>query len=133
MSTATRPFGVILVAVLILLAGLFNLVFGVWLVLAPATLALTDHTGSALANVPTFYLFMNGVLSIVMGFIYFWLLRMTMVGSATAHLIISMFAIINIVFALFRLPYGWTMIVVNVLVLLLVNTAKAKAWFSQTA
>jgi hypothetical protein len=41
--------------------------------------------------------------------------------------------VLNIVFALFRLPYGWLAIVINLAILLIINTSKAKAWFQQTA
>ena len=134
-GTATRPFAVILIVVLLVLAALFNLAVGVWMLMASfgvASTSFTDHLGNA-QNVSGFALFVNGALYVIMGFIYFWLLQLTMAGSATAHLIISMFAVINIVFALFSLPFGWGQIIANVIVLLLVNTSRSKAWFSQTA
>lgn len=133
-SPATRPFGVIVVAVLIVFAAIFNLWMAIWLLMASfgGSVAFTDLSGNS-QSISAFYLFVNAALSFIMFLIYMWLMRLTLVGSATAHLIISMFAVINIVFALFRLPYGWGMIVINLIVLLLVNTAKSKAWFSQTA
>jgi hypothetical protein len=68
-----------------------------------------------------------------MGLIYFWLARITMAGSATALGLITILAIINIVFGLFRLPYGWIPLALNVLVLILVSGKSARAWFTQTA
>jgi hypothetical protein len=45
--------------------------------------------------------------------------------------IIQALAVINIVFGFFRLPYGWSAIVINAIILFLMSTAGAKQWFSQ--
>lgn len=60
-----------------------------------------------------------------------WLTKMTLIGSATAYTLINFLAILNIFFGLFRLPFGWGVIVLSGLVLILVTTAKAKQWFTQ--
>ena len=130
-APATRPFGVLLVAVLIFIAAIFNIIFGLWMIFAPYS--ITDLGSNELTNIPTFYLVMNGLLSVILGLMYFWLTKLTLIGSATAHLLISFLAVLNIIFALFRLPYGWLAIVINLAILLIINTAKAKAWFQQTA
>ncbi|CAB4873388.1 MAG: hypothetical protein F2793_04065 [Actinobacteria bacterium] len=130
-TPGTRPFGVLVVAVLIFLAAIFNIVFGFWMMFAPYS--ITDIGGNEMTNIPTFYLVMNGILSVILGLMYFWLTKLTLIGSATAHLLISFLAVLNIVFALFRLPYGWLAIALNVVILLIINTSKAKAWFQQTA
>jgi len=129
----TRPFGVTLVAVLVLVAGIFDLLIGAWLMLAPFIDApsITDLDGTPL-GVPTFYLFINGLLSFVLGLMYFWLTKMTFIGSATAYVLINFLAAINIFFGLFRLPYGWGIIILSGLALILVNTRAAKLWFTQT-
>ena len=130
-ETGTRPIGVTVVAALIFLAAIFNIIFGFWMMFAP--FSITDLGGNELTNMPTFYLVMNGILSVILGLMYFWLTKLTLIGSATAHLLISFLAVLNIVFALFRLPYGWLAIVINLAILLIINTAKAKAWFQRTA
>jgi hypothetical protein len=131
-TTMRRPAGVMIVAALLFIMAIFNLALGVWLVLAPifGNPTFTDIGGNA-QTIPTFYLLINGILSVVLGLIYFWLMQMTLVGSGTAQIIITFFAVINIVFALFRLPYGWVAIVINILVLLMVYTRSAKEWFTQ--
>ena len=93
--------------------------------------AITDHLGNQ-QTISGFFLFVNGLLSFVLGLMYFWLTKMTLIGSATAYTLINFLAILNIFFGLFRLPFGWGVIVLSGLVLILVNTAKAKQWFTQT-
>ncbi len=130
-APGARPFGVTLVAALIFVAAIFNIIFGFWMIFAPYS--ITDIGGNELTNIPTFYLAMNGLLSVILGLMYFWLTKLTLIGSATAHMLISFLAVLNIVFALFRLPYGWLAIVINLAILLIINTAGAKAWFQRTA
>ena len=133
--SGTRPFAVIVIAVLLVLAAIYNLAVGIWMLMASfgvATASFTDHLGHA-QQTSSFAFFVSGALFVIMGFIYMWLLRLTMAGSETAHFIISAFALINIVFALFSLPFGWGQILANVVVLLIVNTRASKAWFSQSA
>ena len=137
MSTPTspsRPIGVMIVAVLLVIAAVFNLWMGFLAIFSSfgENPAWEDIYGAS-HTVGTFQLWMFGLLSIFLGLIYFWLMKMTMIGSATAHTIISMFMVINIVFGFFRLPYGWASIVISLLVLLMVNTKSAVNWFKQTA
>lgn len=130
----TRPFGVVLVAALVFISGLFDIIFGVWMLLAPLGGAptITDLAGNE-QQISSFFLVMNGLLSVVLGFMYMWLTKMTLIGSATAYVLINFLAILNIFFGLFRLPFGWGIIVLSALALLLVNTSKAKAWFTRAA
>lgn len=129
-----RPVGVSIVVVLIVLSAVFDIIIGTWLVIAAfgGGPTLTDHLGNSI-QISGFYLFMNGALSIVLGLMYFWLTKMTLIGSATARTIIIMLAAINLFFGFFRLPYGWGIILVSILIMLLVSTKSAKAYFTQTA
>jgi hypothetical protein len=133
-AVTRRPGGVTLILALIWLAALVNAALGIWLLLAPLgdNPTLTDYAGKS-QEIPGFWLVMNGILSLLMAFIYVWLARLTNAGSRTALVIIQVFAVLNIVFGLFRLPYGWVSILVNILILVIVNTSSAKAWFNQTA
>jgi hypothetical protein len=128
-----RPIGVTIVIVLIVLSAVFDIIIGTWLIIAAFGTApeLTDHLGNAI-EVSGFYLFMNGALSVILGLMYFWLTRMTLVGSATARTIIIMLAAINLFFGFFRLPFGWGIIVVSLLIIAMVSTRSAKAYFTQT-
>ena len=129
-----RPVGVSIIVVLIVLSAVFDLIVGTWLVIAAFAggPTLTDHLGNAI-EVSGFYLFINGVLSIVLGLLYFWLTKMTLIGSATARVIIIMLSAINLFFGLFRLPFGWGIILVSLLIILMVNTRSAKEYFTQAA
>ena len=130
-AAVKRPFGVTLVAVLIYIDAFFHIFAGFWLTFfAPS--ALRDIAGTE-HNVPAFWVVMSGILTIILGFLYLWLGRLTLAGSATAYVLINFLAIINIVFSLFTLPTGWASIVLNVLILIIVNTAGARRWLSQYA
>ena len=81
-----------------------------------------------------FWLLFNGFLAVVMGLIYFRLTQLTFAGSQAAQVLISVFAVINIVFGFFHFDSGGAaQIIINLIVVLIVNTHKAKLWFSQTA
>lgn len=133
--TQRRPAGVTVLAILILLDAAFNIVFGAYLMIMSPNAAsfsmITDHAGTAQAFSP-FMLFIDGLISFIFGFMLVWLFRITLVGSATAGALINFLAIIDIIFALFRLPFGWGTIVIMAIVLILANTRASKAWFSQT-
>ena len=127
-----RPGGVTAVIILIWIAALLNIALGIWMLLAwiGDNPAITDAQGNSI-TIPTFYLIINGLLSVLLGVMYVWLARLAGIGSQQAHVIIQALAVINIVFGFFRLPYGWTAIVINAIILFLMSTAGAKQWFSQ--
>jgi len=133
-AVAKRPGGVTIVAVLIFIAAIVNLIVGIALILSPIgeNPVVVNSLGKE-SSIPTLWLIMNGVLALLLGLIYIWLGRMTLAGSQGAHVLIQVLAVINIVFALFRLSdsSGWAAIVVNGLILILVNTAGAKQWFTR--
>lgn len=132
--TTTRPGSVIVLAAIIAVMAVFNIATGIWFMIAsmdPASFtAITDHTGNAV-QMSGFLIFINGLVSFVFGLMLVWLLRITLAGSSTAGMLITFLAILNLVFALFRLPYGWGVILLSLIALLLVNRPAAKAWFSQ--
>jgi hypothetical protein len=128
-----RPAGVSAVIILIWIAAVLNVALGIWMLTAwiGDNPAVTDASGNAI-TIPTFYLIINGLLSVLLGVMYVWLARLAGIGSQQAHVIIQALAVINIVFGFFRLPYGWSAIVINAIILLLVSTSSAKQWFHQT-
>ncbi|MDO8309567.1 MAG: hypothetical protein Q7V58_14575 [Actinomycetota bacterium] len=129
-----RPFGVVLVAALVFVSGLFDLILGAFFMLAPFVTdpALTNTLGQT-QQISDFFLFVNGLLSFVLGLMYFWLTRMTLIGSQTAYVLINFLSILNIFFGLFRLPLGWGVIALSGLALILVNTRAARDWFTRVA
>lgn len=129
-TTVRRPGGVTFVGILVGVAAVYNLVVGAWLVISPigdnpTVWTLTD----GVKEIPGWYLLLIGAMYVVLGLLYLWLMRLTFAGSATAQMLITVLAIINIVFALFNLPWGFASILVNALIVLLVNTGSAKEFF----
>lgn len=130
-----RPVGVTLVGILIAIAGILNLTFGILIVFSSFgdNPTYVNNFGQEI-TVSTFFLWFNGGLMILLGFIYFWLTRLTFAGSATAQVLISVLAVINIVFGFFHFGNGGAFqIILNLLIVLIVNTDKARLWFSQSA
>ena len=135
-SLIKRPVGVTIVAILIVLAAIFNIVIGVLLIFSAfgENPTFINHITGEEMQVSGFYLWFNGGLMILLGLIYFWLSKMPMIGSASAHMLISVLAVLNIIFGFFNLGYGgWGQIILNLVILLIINTNRAKLWFSQYA
>ena len=125
-----RPAGVTIVGILTAILRVIQVVFGVWMLMYGLGIKL----GTLFEGQTVFWLLFNGFLAVVMGLIYFWLTLLTFAGSQTAQVLISVFAVINIVFGFFHFDSGGTaQILINLIVVLSVNTHKAKLWFSQTA
>ncbi len=133
-KTIRRPFGVTLVALLVAVAAIMNIAFGILIMFSifGDNPTFTDPTGTA-REVGGFWLVFNGAIMVLLGLMYLWLIKMIMIGSTTAQFIIQMLAVINIVFAIFTLPYGWYTILVSFIILIMVSGAKATMWFRQTA
>lgn len=132
-GTMRRPFGVTLVMLVIAIAAVFNLVIGIMLVFSifGENPTITDPFGET-REIGGGWLVFNGIITFILGLMYLWLIRLTAVGSATAQVIIQMLAVINIIFAIFNLPYGWYTILLSTIILLLTSSAKATMWFRQT-
>ena len=129
-----RPVGVSIVVVLIVISAVFDLIIGTWMIFSAfgSNPTFTDHLGNS-QEISGFYLFINGLLSVILGLMYFWLAKMTLIGSATAHMLIIVLSAINMFYGLFRLPYGWGIILISLLIIVIVNTRSAKAYFTQAA
>ena len=132
-GTMRRPFGVTLVMLVIAIAAVLNLVLGTMLVFSifGENPTFTDPFGET-REIGGGWLVFNGIITFILGLMYLWLIRLTAVGSATAQVIIQMLAVINIIFAIFNLPYGWYTILLSTIILLLTSSAKATIWFRQT-
>lgn len=134
-SLPTRPAGVTIVAVLLVIAALFNIIVGAIIIFSAfgENPTFINHVTGESQTVSTLYLWINGGLMIILGLIYFWLTKLTLIGSATAQFLISALAVLNIIFGFFSLGYGgWGQIIVNLLILIAVNTDRARQWFSQS-
>lgn len=130
-TAAKRPAMVTFIAALIWVIAIFNVGFGVLMVLSPIgeNPTVLSAAGGLTIEISTFYLLLNGLLSIVLGLIYVSISKMILIGSRSAQVIIQALAVINIIFGFMRLPYGWAPIALNAIALVIVSTSKANAWF----
>ena len=130
-TAAKRPAMVTFLAALIWVIAIFNVGFGVLMVLSPIgeNPTVLNAAGGLTIEISTWYLLLNGMLSIVLGLIYVTISKMILIGSRSAQVVIQALAVINIIFGFMRLPYGWAPIALNVIALLIVSTSKANAWF----
>ena len=128
---AKRPAMVTFIAALIWLIAIFNVGFGILMVVSPIgeNPTVLSAAGGVSIEISTFYLLLNGLLSIALGLIYVTISKLILVGSRSAQVVIQALAVINIIFGFMRLPYGWVPIALNVIALLVVSTSKANAWF----
>ena len=130
-TAAKRPAMVTFIAALIWLIAIFNVGFGILMVVSPIgeNPTVLSVAGGVSIEISTFYLLLNGLLSIALGLIYVTISKLILVGSRSAQVVIQARAVINIIFGFMRLPYGWVPIALNVIALLVVSTSKANAWF----
>lgn len=130
-TAAKRPAMVTLLAALIWVIAIFNVGFGVLMVLSPIgeNPTVLNTAGGLSIEISTRYLLFYGMLSIVLGLIYVTISKMILIGSRSAQVVIQALAVINIIFGLMSLPYGWAPIALNALALLIVSNSKANAWF----
>jgi hypothetical protein len=130
-TAAKRPAMVTFLAALIWVIAIFNVGFGVLMVLSPIgeNPTVLSAAGGLSIEISTWYLLLNGMLSIVLGLIYVTISKMILIGSRSAQVVIQALAVINIIFGFMRLPYGWVPIALNIIALIIVSTSKANAWF----
>lgn len=135
-GTLTRPIGVTIIAVLLVVSAIANIIMGFMFIFSSFgdnPTYINNITGESV-TVSGFFLWFNGGLLIILGLIYFWLSKLAWVGSNTAQVIISVLAVLNIIFGFFNLGHGgWIQIILGLIVVLIVNTKHAQAWFRQYA
>ncbi len=118
---------------MVLISAVYNVVIGILLMIAPigTNPGFTDLAGNV-HEVSGFYLFMTGAIDLLFGLLMVWLARITLAGSAQAYVLINVLAVLNIVFGMLSLPYGWFMVAVSVVALILVNLPGSRAYLSRT-
>lgn len=131
-TTIKRPLAVSGVALIIAISGLFDFLVGARIAftpVAPTRRALPQILGEN-ATVPDWFLLVNGALSLLLGLMYLWLVRLILTRVAISQVLIPTLAVVNIAFGFVNLPLGWIAIVPNIANLVLINTDSAKKWFS---
>jgi len=130
-TAAKRPGMVTFLAAIIWVIAIFNVGFGILMVVSPIgeNPTVLNAAGGLSIEISTMYLLLNGLLSIALGLIYVTISKMILIGSKSAQVVIQALAVINIIFGFMRLPYGWVPIALNAIALLIVSTSKANEWF----
>lgn len=80
--------------------------------------------------VSDWYWVMTAILSFILGLIYIWIARGLLARDPQSWILVNVLALINFFFALFELPTGngWTVLFINIVILLLNNTGETKRW-----
>ncbi len=83
------------------------------------------------APVSDWFWIINGTLDAILVVGFIWVGRMALRGDYGAGMTITLLAVLNIFFALFKLGhlYGWLILAVSVAVLAANLTASAQAWY----
>lgn len=83
------------------------------------------------ASVSDWFWIINGTLDAILVVGFIWVGRMALRGDYGAGMTITLLAVLNIFFSLFKLGhlYGWVVLAVSVAVLAANMTASAQAWY----
>lgn len=131
-STPRRPGSVTAVAVLVFIGALLQFVAAG----AAIFLALRPGEVQQLFSQPItdWYWWMTAILSLILGVIYIWIGRGLLTGDPQAWLLVNVLTVINMIFALFQIPFGtgWLALVLGAVILIMNNTMSSRTWF-QTA
>jgi hypothetical protein len=123
-----RPGAVTMSAWLVYLAALLNAIQGVTLIIAAAR---PNRIGGTVAYYSDGYWIFNAVLDLLFAMILAWLGRRLLDGDVNAKWTVMVLAVLDIVFAIFLLPYGVLAIVLNTCVLLMLNSRESRRFFGQ--
>ncbi len=128
-SSRVRPPGPVYVSAwIVYLLAFYNFAVAVWLIL----LALRDNAPIYWEQaIPDSWLWINAILSALLGAIYVWLGNALMDGDPSARVTTLVIATINIVFGLFSFPLGLVGIVLNVILILLLMQKQSRAHFGE--
>ena len=123
-----RPGAVTVSGWLVYLAALLNAIQGVTLIIAAAR---PNRIGGTVAYYSDGYWIFNAVLDLLFAVILAWLGRRLLDGDLNAKWTVMVLAVIDIIFAVFLLPYGVLAIALNASVLLMLSTRESRRFFGQ--
>jgi uncharacterized protein YjeT (DUF2065 family) len=131
MVTKTRktPASILVIAVLMAFGAVFNFTLGLVISLAPELLKAVKVTKTA-SGAPPQLLIITGIACIAFGFVFLWVFKEIFNKSQFAIVMIYTIPSINIIFSIFRWPFGLIFVAVNLLILLLIRSPSARQWLS---
>lgn len=108
------------------------LIFGFLFDAAYGLHALFNAEAQAPSTLPTWYRIMNAVMSMVIGIVYLWLVRMIYTRHPIARILVISIGTANIMFSLTRIPSGLVPLTLNLVILGLVSLKESRDWFDST-
>lgn len=83
-------------------------------------------------SVSDWYWLMTAILTFILALIYIWMGRGMLAGDPQAWMLLNILAIINIIFAIFQIPFGtgWAELLLNIIILAFNNMADTRRWFN---
>jgi uncharacterized protein YjeT (DUF2065 family) len=123
------PSSILVVAVLMAFGAVFNFTLGLVFSLAPELLKAIKVTKTASGAPPQLLIF-TGIACIAFGFVFLWVFKEIFNKSQFAIVMIYVIPVINIIFSIFRWPFGLIFVAVNLLILILIRSPSARQWLS---
>ncbi len=127
--TTKRPPNVTAIGILVMVGAILQFLAATSAVVLALRSGAVQHLFGA--SVSDWYWITSAILSLILGLIYVWIAKGVFGGNSSAWMLVNLLAIINLVFAMFQIPFGtgWATIFLNAIILLMNNTASARAWF----
>ncbi|MEI6623211.1 MAG: hypothetical protein WCP28_15025 [Actinomycetes bacterium] len=130
-SDEDRPVAVVVVAMFTMLAAVVlaaSVISAIVLLVRPG-----EYQEFAGAPVSDWYWAISAALSLVMCVIYVRIAAGLLNRNPQAWLLVNVFALINIFYALFQTPFGtgWAELVINIILLIINNTNDPRVWFQR--
>jgi uncharacterized protein YjeT (DUF2065 family) len=132
MKPRNPPASILVVAVLMAFGAVFNFTLGLVFSLAPQLLKAIKVTKTASGAPPQLLIF-TGIACIAFGFVFLWVFKELFNKAQFAIIMIYTISTINIIFGIFRLPFGLIFVAGNLLTLFLIRSASARKWLSSSA
>lgn len=129
MNLRNAPASILIAAVLVAIGAIFNFVIGLLLSLAPEYLEGIEVPTTP-SGAPTQLLLITGIACIAFGFVFLWIIKELFNKSPFAIVMIYTISVINILFGLFRLPFGLLTISLNLIVVFMIRSNSAREWLN---
>lgn len=129
MNLRNAPASILIAAVLVAIGAIFNFVIGLLLSLAPQLLEGIEVPTTP-SGAPTQLLLVTGIACIAFGFVFLWIIKELFDKSPFAIVMIYTISVINILFGLFRLPFGLLTISLNLIVVFMIRSNSAREWLN---